>query len=215
MFPTTGEIGRRGTPPVSHISDYWDPWDEVLDSLTEYHLFVADVAVMEHISEIATASGNCLQLCPDLCFWEDYQAHAENFYSLHWVPIMQGCEMICLISEISPYKPQTCLDVMELPMDLMDIEINNASWIPPEASLVVVLWHQSSTTFWGYTTAAVRERDAPVWLYSMNFAMGVFRVLFNDSFLCLRLEENNFKSCTMRCRAGGSGILTDHMTDGE
>eukprot|EP00435_Cladocopium_sp_Y103_P051719 s1537_g16.t1 len=47
------------------MSDYWVPWDEELDPLIEYHLFVADVAVMEHLSEIAAAAGNYLQFCPD------------------------------------------------------------------------------------------------------------------------------------------------------
>eukprot|EP00435_Cladocopium_sp_Y103_P044323 s1903_g12.t1 len=47
------------------MSEYWVPWDELLDSLREYHLFVADVAVREHLTELATAAENHLQLCPD------------------------------------------------------------------------------------------------------------------------------------------------------
>eukprot|EP00435_Cladocopium_sp_Y103_P022356 s2423_g5.t1 len=73
VFPTAWEIGRRGTPPVSHMSDYWVPWDEELDSMIEYHLFVADMAVLEHISQIATGSRGYLQLCQEPCFWEECQ----------------------------------------------------------------------------------------------------------------------------------------------
>eukprot|EP00435_Cladocopium_sp_Y103_P029241 s2961_g7.t1 len=78
VFPTACETGRRGTPLVSHMSDYWVPWDEELDSMIEYRLFVADVAVIEHISQIATGSRNYLQLCQEPCFWEECQVTVHH-----------------------------------------------------------------------------------------------------------------------------------------
>eukprot|EP00435_Cladocopium_sp_Y103_P055111 s744_g18.t1 len=81
------------TPPVSHMSDYWVPWDEVLDSMVEYHLFVADVAVIEHVSEISTASRNYLQLCQEPCFWEECRV------SVHHVTGVQIAEALSNASQ--------------------------------------------------------------------------------------------------------------------
>eukprot|EP00435_Cladocopium_sp_Y103_P003630 s868_g1.t1 len=278
VFPTAWEIGRRGTPPVSHISDYWVPWDEVLDSMVEYHLFVADVAVMEHVSEIARASGNYLQLCQEPCFWEECQvtihhvsgvqiaealsnasqrvrmlenrvaaleAEASERYSIfqkssmppgapsrldifflglgscrnlnsrHWVPITENRKMTHLISEVSFYKLHVVLDIMKLPVDLMDTEINKASWIPPEANLIVVWWNQSSTLS-GVTQQLLSENGMHLsgsipWSLLWEFS----EYSPTTSSFGFSLGENNFESCTMHCRAGESGIFTDQMAEGE
>eukprot|EP00435_Cladocopium_sp_Y103_P056783 s1242_g19.t1 len=78
VFPTGWEIGRRGTPPVSHMADQWIPWDEELSSMVEYHLFISDTAVLEHIAQISTGSRGYLQLCQEPCFWEECQVTVHH-----------------------------------------------------------------------------------------------------------------------------------------
>eukprot|EP00435_Cladocopium_sp_Y103_P039265 s1608_g10.t1 len=65
VFPTSWEIGHMGVPDVSRLAEFWTAWDELLDPLFEYHFFVADTTVMEHLSELATAAENYLLFCPD------------------------------------------------------------------------------------------------------------------------------------------------------
>eukprot|EP00435_Cladocopium_sp_Y103_P000864 s3884_g1.t1 len=60
------------------MSDYWVPWDEELSSMIEYHLFIADVAVLEHIAQISTGSRGYLQLCQEPCFWEECQVTVHH-----------------------------------------------------------------------------------------------------------------------------------------
>eukprot|EP00435_Cladocopium_sp_Y103_P053752 s1136_g17.t1 len=60
------------------MGDHWIPFDEELSSMVEYHLFISDTEVLDHIAQLHTASRGYLQLCQEPCFWEECQVTVHH-----------------------------------------------------------------------------------------------------------------------------------------
>eukprot|EP00435_Cladocopium_sp_Y103_P014737 s4577_g3.t1 len=64
------------------MGDHWIPFDEELSSMVEYHLFISDNEVLDHIAQLYDASRGYLQLCQEPCFWEECQVTVHHITAL-------------------------------------------------------------------------------------------------------------------------------------
>ena len=96
IFPTSWGVGRVGVPDVSHLVDFWTAWDELLDPAMQYHFYVTESSLMQHLDGYATAANNHPLLCPD----RTPHAMRDNcLVVIHFVTGLQITEALSVTSQ--------------------------------------------------------------------------------------------------------------------